>query len=135
MEINLYNSPALMSQAEHAVPKAAVSQDKLHQAGSSVVSPLPKAQQEIEGKIQEQIDKVNIKLNQLGVGLDFSVDENTQSSVVKVVDKTTDEVIRQFPTEGSLKIVQNIQDYLSSMQQTDFADKEGLTGILFNEII
>jgi flagellar protein FlaG len=92
-------------------------------------------QQETKELLQTQVDDVNSKLNQLGVGLAFSMDENTQSSVVQVVDKTTDEVIKQYPNEGSLKIMKNIQDYLNSVQQSSLSVKEGLTGVLFNEII
>ena len=36
--------------------------------------------------------------------LDFSVDEDTGSVVVKVIDKETKEVIRQFPSEEMLSI-------------------------------
>ena len=71
----------------------------------------------------------------LGQSLAFTVDETTNSSVVKVVDKTTDEVIRQFPSEGSLRIMQNIQNYLSLAQQNGGQAKEGLTGTLISEII
>ena len=86
-------------------------------------------------ELSDQIETVNQKLEQMGLGLTFLVDENTQSSVVKVIDKSTDELIRQFPSEGSLKIMRNIQAYLTAVQQSGSVNKEGLTGTLFNEII
>jgi flagellar protein FlaG len=78
---------------------------------------------------------LNQQLDRLGQSIAFSVDENSQFSVVKVVDKTTDEIIRQFPSEGSLKIMKNIQSYLDTVQQNGLQSKEGLTGTLISEII
>lgn len=91
-----------------------------------------------ENSIEElkvQADSINNMLSQLGQAVTFSIDEGTQSSVVKLVDKTTDEVIKQYPNEGSLEMMKNIQNYLESVQKTGLSSKEGLTGILFNEII
>lgn len=101
---------------------------------SSVVSPDVKPQQETEKVTQQQLDDLNPKLEQLGLGITFSVDENTKSSIIKLIDKTTDEVIKQFPSEGSLKIMSNIQSYLNSVQN-DLQSKESLTGTLLSEII
>ena len=102
---------------------------------SSVASPESKSKQESEKVSQAQLDSINPKLAELGLGMAFSVDENTKSSVIKLIDKTTDEVIQQFPSEGSLKIITNIQNYLDSVRSQDARSKEGLTGTLLSEII
>jgi flagellar protein FlaG len=140
MDINsisssVINTNANTSSAQSGLAPVTGGHVKPQQAIDSVVSPNLMTQQETKELLQTQVDDVNSKLNQLGVGLAFSVDENTQSSVVQVVDKTTDEVIKQYPNEGSLKIMKNIQDYLNSVQQSSLSVKEGLTGVLFNEII
>lgn len=101
---------------------------------SSVVSPNVKPQQETEKVNQEQVDSLNVELEKIGLGMTFSVDENTKSSIIKLIDKTTEEVIKQFPSEGSLKIMMNIQSYLNSVQN-DLPNKESLTGTLLSEII
>ncbi|MDX1352550.1 MAG: flagellar protein FlaG [Thiomicrorhabdus sp.] len=136
MDINTMSSTVLDSSSVRQVAtpvKTETVQPK--QVETSVVSPNVKAQQETEGAIQKQVEQLNAKLDQTGLGLAFSVDENTKSSVVKVIDKTTDEVIKQYPNEDSLKMMKNIQDYLNSVQQSSSATKESLTGVLFNEII
>ena len=138
MEINSISSPvtnANASSAQSGVTPVTDEQVKPQLIKDSVVSPNLMTQQETKERLQIQVDNVNSKLNQLGVGLAFSVDESTQSSVVKVIDKTTDEIIKQYPNEGSLKIMKDIQDYLSSVQESSLSTKEGLTGVLFNEII
>ena len=44
-----------------------------------------------------------------GRSLQFSVDEGSDQVVVKVIDETTGEVIRQIPNEEFLRIAQNIK--------------------------
>lgn len=138
MEINSISSFVTntnASSAQSGVTPVTDEQVKPQLIKDSVVSPNLMTQQETKERLQIQVDNVNSKLNQLGIGLAFSVDESTQSSVVKVIDKTTDEIIKQYPNEGSLKIMKDIQDYLSSVQESSLSTKEGLTGVLFNEII
>lgn len=101
----------------------------------SVASPDMESQKEIGKVTQEKLDNLNVKLEQLGMGLSFSVDENTQSSVIKVIDKTTDEIIKQYPSEGSLRVIKNIQEYLDSVQNSKGLNKDSLTGTLLSEII
>ena len=134
MDINSISSPVQGTNSSQAAASSA-SKVPQQQVETSVVSPNLKAQQETKEMMQKQVEQVNSKLEQLGVGVMFSVDENTQSSVVKVIDKTTDEVIKQYPNEGSLKMMKNIQNYLDSVQQSGTFNKQGLTGALFNEII
>ena len=133
---NSMSSPVMDTQSVKSVATPAVAGSvKPEQVEASVVSPNVKAPQDKDQAIQDQVEQVNSQLGQLGLGLTFSVDENTQSSVVKVIDKTTDEIIKQYPNEDSLKMMKNIQDYLNSVQQSSSTTKEGLTGVLFNEII
>lgn len=42
--------------------------------------------------------------------LDFSVDEVTGTFVVKVIDKSSGEVIRQLPTEEALRIAEQLEE-------------------------
>ncbi|WP_373018341.1 flagellar protein FlaG [Thiomicrorhabdus sp.] len=137
MEINSMSTPAADStKSLQTAPVSTVSEvAKQQQSEKSVISPAQKTKQETAVALNEQVQKLNDQLLKLGQGLAFAVDENTQSSVVKVIDRTTDEVLKQFPTEGSLRIMKNIQNYLESVQQSGGQPKEGLTGVLFNEII
>ena len=49
-------------------------------------------------------------------GLEFSVDPNTKTPVVKVTDKETGKVISQYPSEQVLAIAQSIDEYLTQHQ-------------------
>jgi flagellar protein FlaG len=50
------------------------------------------------------IGAVNLMLDPLERGLQFSVDESTGTTVVKLIDKETNEVLRQIPSKEMLSI-------------------------------
>ena len=136
MEIQSVLSSAVANQTQQPVSKPAVAEAAQQQQASSSVVSLPSDNQVSSLKeVVAQSEQLNKQLERVGQSLSFTVDESTQSSVVKIIDKTTDEVIKQFPTEGALKVMKNIQNYLESVQQSGVSGKEGLTGALFNEII
>jgi flagellar protein FlaG len=59
---------------------------------------LDKALQEIESAVQAKTNN-----------LQFSVDDSTGKTVVKVIDSSTGDTIRQFPSEEVLSIARNIE--------------------------
>ncbi|GAA5159767.1 flagellar protein FlaG [Viridibacterium curvum] len=66
----------------------------------------------------EQIDRamseVRRMVSPVARNLQFSIDDETGRSVVKVVDATTNEVIRQIPSEELLQITRSL-DRLSGL--------------------
>ncbi|MGB5473373.1 MAG: flagellar protein FlaG [Gammaproteobacteria bacterium] len=67
-----------------------------------------------DGKLQERLAKVaehlNGRMQELQRSLRFSVDDDSGRVVVKVMDKNTDEVIRQIPSEQMLAMMKHIND-------------------------
>lgn len=59
-------------------------------------------------QIKSTLDSMNKVLKQNNAGLEFSVDEDTKRTVFKLVESTTGEVIRQYPTEDLLAIARAI---------------------------
>jgi len=76
---------------------------------------------QIESQI-EQLQQFNQSINR---SLLFEVDEELGITVVRVVDKDTDELIRQFPPEELL----NLSRRLKELIEEDFAS----TGVLLQE--
>lgn len=68
-----------------------------------------------EGKLQEKlaevVERLNERMREMKRSLRFSVDDTSGHIVVKVVDKDTDEVIRQIPSEEMLAIMKHINDF------------------------
>ncbi len=65
----------------------------------------------LDKKDLEEIKKAtNQVLEQINIELDFSVDKDLNTVVVKVINKETGKVIRQIPPEEMLKIAKRIEE-------------------------
>jgi len=83
---------------------------------SGIRAPQPVSQPS-EGESKEQVllttqkaadgiaDKMNQVASVFNTSLAFSVDESTGKTVIKVMDKETEEVIRQIPPEEMLRMI------------------------------
>ena len=73
---------------------------------------LPQAQTVSEPERAEQLrqatQRLNDTLQSIHKNLQFSIDEDTGETVVKIVDTETHEVIRQIPTEEALAVSKSI---------------------------
>jgi flagellar protein FlaG len=54
--------------------------------------------------IRNAVEKVKEFVSPVASDIQFSIDEDTGTTVVKIIDRTTDEVIRQIPSEEMLDI-------------------------------
>lgn len=61
--------------------------------------PLPDMEQ-----IKEAVQKINKVMQAMSNDLEFSIDEDTNRTIIKVIDQQTNEVIRQLPAKESLEI-------------------------------
>ncbi|WP_130537791.1 flagellar protein FlaG [Thiomicrorhabdus indica] len=109
-------------------PKSSIGSLKPNQGDQSNVSPSLEV-------LKTKVDELNQALKASDQQITFGLDETTQSPVIQVKDRSTNELIRQLPSEDSLKMMQQIQEYLDRAQPTGSLNKESLTGNLFNEII
>ena len=55
-------------------------------------------------QVNEAVKQINDALKKLSQNLEFSLDKDSDRPIVKVVDKQTNTVIRQIPTEETLEI-------------------------------
>ena len=69
-------------------------------------------------EVQVVLDKMNEFMGSGQHNLNFSIDKDTDDMIVKVMDTETKEVIRQFPSEETLKLAKHI---------------EGMLGLILNE--
>jgi flagellar protein FlaG len=56
------------------------------------------------GQVDDAVKNINGALKALSQNLEFSVDTESNRVIVKVVDKQTNEVIRQMPSSEALEI-------------------------------
>jgi len=67
-------------------------------------------------QLKRAVESINKAMVQSNQSLEFSVDPNTKTPVVKVTDTETGRVISQYPSEQVLAIAQSIDEYLSQHQ-------------------
>jgi flagellar protein FlaG len=56
------------------------------------------------GQLNDAVKKINETLQGLSQNLEFSIDEDSHRTVVKIVDRQTNDVIRQIPTPEAMEI-------------------------------
>ena len=74
--------------------------------------------------LNDAAQKISAHLNLKNSSLEFSVDQNSGKNVVKIVDKTTTEVVRQIPSEEAIHIAQAL-DELDEIRQGLLLSEQG----------
>ncbi|WP_189482969.1 flagellar protein FlaG [Alishewanella tabrizica] len=69
-------------------------------------------------QVEEALDIVNKAAIFEERSLSFKMDEQSGRSIIKVMDKTNDQVIRQIPSEELLKVAQDIKRLQEEMGQS-----------------
>jgi flagellar protein FlaG len=76
---------------------------------------------QIDSKMTEQlVHQLNEELKIFNTKLSFSIDDKTKKTVVKIIDESNNEVIRQIPPEYLLKISQRISELLGLIVDEKF---------------
>ncbi len=61
-------------------------------------------------QLQQAVQYINHRLSS-STSLEFTVDQNTKTTVVKIVDKDSGDLIRQIPSEAALAIAESIGEF------------------------
>lgn len=118
---NTQSLPSL-PQAPKTQTQAQTQQSQQSQQSQST-SPLPESklpQNTVpEQEVKQAVEQIQETVNNLAQNLQFSIDEDTGKTVVKILDSQTQEVIRQFPSEEAIAIART----LDKVQGLLFNDK------------
>ncbi len=60
--------------------------------------------------VEEMVEALEEFANTVQTRLNFTIDDGTEDIVVKILDKETDEIIKQFPAEEILELREKMQD-------------------------
>lgn len=82
--------------------------------------------QKFSKNFDKYLEKINEVLNPLNKELRVEIDQELKIPIFKIINKETNEVIRQIPLEEILRIAKNIEKFLESQK----IDKKYLTGLL-----
>lgn len=61
-------------------------------------------------EVNQAIKEIKQQMSDIGRKINFSVDEDLNIVIIKVVNKDTEEVVRQLPSEEVVEIARNIQE-------------------------
>ena len=128
-----------LSIVSSSISKDAVKEEKLEK-GTSLTAreavDLKNAQniEEQEGKqdkdlfveVKDNLEKLNEYIPVTSTNLKFEFDDGGDLPIIKVLDKSNDEVIREIPTEEFREIAKALDE---------FADKLTNKGLLFNKTV
>ena len=104
-----------VSASQSAPPTRPVSND----APVAVIPPSPApavVQQPTPEQLKNAVNKINSAMQRSNQTLEFTVDANTKTPVVKMLDTATGKVISQFPSDAILGIAESIDQYLNDHQ-------------------
>jgi flagellar protein FlaG len=68
--------------------------------------------------VKQKVAELNQYVQNLDRKLQFSVDDTSGDTIVKVIDKETDELIRQIPSEELLDVKRAIDEYRGILFET-----------------
>jgi len=116
------NAASSIASAQSATTQAAQQSDNaevknVQPAAANTADTNPQQEMSAE-EMQAVVDKLNEFMHNGQRNLNFSVDRETDETVIKVMNTETQEVIRQFPSEEALKLTKHI---------------EGMMGLIFND--
>lgn len=77
---------------------------------SPLATPLSKQEEIDKETVEEAVESINGAIEHINRGLRFSVHEDTQRIMVKVVDMVTQEVIKEIPPEDVLDTAARIRE-------------------------
>jgi len=60
--------------------------------------------------LKDAVGKLNQSMQTQSQSLEFSIDEDSKRTIVKVIDQATREVVRQIPTEEALQIAKSLDN-------------------------
>jgi len=111
MNISQINSSAppenAMVERKTGIDLQAASMTKARSEGVNVVRDQSGQEQQ---QLPEALKRINAVLQIRAPGLEFSVDDDSARSIVKVIDTNTNEVIRQMPSKEALEIAKALEN-------------------------
>jgi flagellar protein FlaG len=89
-----------------------VTSDKTQIASVNARDPVEKTPQEplTPGQLEKVAQQLQEFVGKMNSGLAFSVDEDSGRDVIKVIDKPSGEVIKQYPSEEVLSLVAKLSE-------------------------
>lgn len=80
----------------------------------SLVPPTKESEDDNQAKISQAVAEINEFVQNIQRSVHFSVDDESGKTVIRVVDRETNELIRQIPTEEVLNIARSLEEQITA---------------------
>jgi len=74
-----------------------------------------KSKDEIKKELQKIVEELNREMNPLNIDLKFKFNDKIDELTVMVIDKKTNEVIREFPPKEALKLMEKMRELVGML--------------------
>ena len=108
MDISINQFKTVTSEGVKPTGVSGVEKQAVVETSDAVQTSIQSQQKATREDVQAAVSQLNDHVQNLQRSLQFTVDEDSGKDVVTVLDKDTDEVIRQYPTEEVLAIARGI---------------------------
>ncbi len=98
------NAPEKASSAAGPAGSAVARSRQAEDEGKAAAVAQAKAAQPSPEQVKHVTEMLNREVSRVSQSLRFSVDSDTGKTVIKVMDSSTDEVIKQIPSEEAMEI-------------------------------
>lgn len=129
MEVNVAGSNALlrtdgqvnMLEKQPSLAKGALPGDSIQKVAdnSRSTEQVNQASKVDAEELNQAVSDIAASMNVMQKGLSFKVDEDSGIQVVKVIDVTTGELIRQIPNEEALDIAKKLNEVTGLLMKTE----------------
>jgi len=68
-----------------------------------------------QDEVKNAVSDLNAALKSMNVKREFSIEENSNEVIVKIMDSEENKVIRQIPSEETIRLSQNIKEMVGLM--------------------
>jgi flagellar protein FlaG len=69
--------------------------------------------------LKGSVDSINGFLKTFSNNIEFSIDEDSGRTIVKLVDTETNTVLRQYPTKEALALAKDIENFQGHLLKTE----------------
>lgn len=87
------------------------------QATTRATVPVPTQQPPGPDALQKLVDTMQTKAKSAGSDLQFSIDQDSGRSIVKVTERSSKDVIWQFPSEQALQVTKELDRFQSMLSR------------------
>lgn len=107
------------AQVERPAPGAAAATTQPPASASALQKQAATATEPHKEELKETVKSINDFVKSFSDRLEFSIDQDSGRTVVKLVDTENNQVLRQYPTKEALAIARDIENFQGHLLKTE----------------